>query len=314
MTEVTVDRGTHLPDLAAHVWTWEIPLYLFFAGLAAGVMILASTLWARKPAAERSAWLRRMPFAAPICLGLGMAVLFPHLSLKSHAFRFFTTFELLAPMSWEAWLLLLAAPASALLALGGLTRPEAEALASWRPVAALRLGGLALWARDLSERWPRGLRRLNLGLGLALGAYPGFLLGTMVARPVWNSALLIPLFLVSALLTGAALTRMFPIGAEESATLRRVSVAAIALMGAMLAVFLLWLVGGGAASRQAAALFLGGPFTASFWVVVMIAGLGAPLLLELAEGTRRLRPSLASPVLLLVGGLGLRLVLVAAGQ
>ncbi len=314
MTEVTMDRGTHLTDLSAHVWSWEIPLYLFLAGVAAGVLLLTTTLWSRRPPEERSRWLRRLPFAAPISLGLGMLVLFPHLSYKSHAFRFLTTFELLAPMSWEAWLLLLAAPASLLLALGGLTSAKVEALAAWGPLRTFRLGGLVRWAAGLAHRWPSGLRRLNLGLGLALGVYPGFLLGTMVARPVWNSAMLVPLFLVSALLSGAALARLFPLKPEEQIRLRRLNISAIMVQAAVLGVFLIWLVGGGTASRQAAALFLGGPFTAAFWVLVLVAGLVVPLMLELAEGRRKLRPSLASPLLLLIGGLGLRFVLVAAGQ
>jgi len=314
MTEVTVDKSAHLTDLAAHVWTWEIPLYLFFAGVAAGILLLTTTLWAKRPREERGTWLRRLPFAAPICLGLGMLVLFPHLSLKSHAFRFFTTIELLAPMSWEAWLLLVAAPASALLALGGLLTGEVDALAEWGPVRALRLGGLVRWAYSLANRWPVGLRRLNFGVGVALAAYPGFLLGTMVARPVWNTALLVPLFFVAALLGGAALARLFPLEDDESAALRRVSVRVIALQAATLGLFLLWLNLGGVAARQASQLFLGGAFTASFWVLVVVAGLAVPLALELAEGRRHLKPSLASPLLLLSGGLGLRLVLVAAGM
>jgi protein NrfD len=44
----------------------------------------------------------------------------------------------------------------------------------------------------------------NLVLGVALGIYTGILLNTMVARPLWNSAILGPLFLVSGLSAGAA--------------------------------------------------------------------------------------------------------------
>lgn len=314
MTEVTVDRGAHLTDLAAHVWTWQIPLYLFFAGVAAGILLLATTLWSRRPPEERSRWLRWLPMAAPISLGLGMLVLFPHLSYKSHAFRFFTTIELLAPMSWEAWLLLVAAPASGFFALGALLPGEVEALAGWGGLRIFHLGGLVRWAHRLAVTWPLALRRLNLGVAVALAAYPGFLLGTMVARPVWNSAMLIPLFFVSALLSGAALARLFPLEAEEHAALRKLNVRMIALQAVTLGLFLLWLVIGGEASRQASHLFLGGPLTAPFWVLVVVAGLAVPLALELAEGRRRLRPSLASPLLLLGGGLGLRLILVAAGM
>jgi len=280
MNEVTVDRGTHLAELP-HVWGWEIPLYLFFAGVTAGIMLLTVTLWKRRPLEQRSRWLRRLPFAAPITLGLGMLVLFPHLSYKAHAWRFFTVFHWTSPMSWEAWILLFTMPATILLALAGLNNEEAGDLSRWRPVTALRLSGLVRWARRLAVDQRENVRRLNLVLGVALAAYPGFLLGTLVARPAWHSAMMVPLFLVSAILTGAALMRLFPLHAEEHSFLRAVNLKAIGLQVALIAVFVLWLASGDLASQQAAQLFLGGPFTALFWALVVVAGLVVPFVLEL---------------------------------
>lgn len=313
MTEVTVDRGTHLTDLSAHIWSWEIPVYFFFAGVTAGIMLLTVLLWRRTPLEERSRWLRWLPFAAPITLALGMAFLFPHLSYKSHFYRFFTTFQWTSPMSWEAWILLLAFPATILLALSGLRDDEARALSGWRLFRVLRLGRLVRWVQGLSVTYKKPVRWANLILGVALGAYPGFLLGTLVAHPIWNSAVLAPIFLVSAVLTGAALMRLFPLGEAEHSFLRGINLKGIGLQIALIGVFLLWLATGGAAAQQAAGLFLGGSYTALFWVLVIAAGLVVPLVLELVEGQRRLTPSLASPLLLLAGGLFLRLVLVAAG-
>jgi formate-dependent nitrite reductase membrane component NrfD len=62
------------------------------------------------------------------------------------------------------------------------------------------------------------------------------------------------------------------------------------------------------------AQFLGGPYTATFWSLVVIAGLLVPLLLETVEALRRLRPTVLASVLVLVGGLSLRWILVVAGQ
>ena len=56
-----------------------------------------------------------------------------------------------------------------------------------------------------------GIGKLNLVLGIALGTYTGILLSTLSARPVWNSALLGPLFLISGFSTGAALMMLFPL-------------------------------------------------------------------------------------------------------
>jgi len=58
----------------------------------------------------------------------------------------------------------------------------------------------------------------------------------------------------------------------------------------------------------------GGQYTATFWSLVVIAGLLVPLLLESLEARRQLRHTAIAPVLLLVGGLSLRWILVLAGQ
>lgn len=313
MTEITVDRGTHLVNAQAHVWSWDIPVYFFFAGVAAGVMLLTVWLWRRTPVDQRSRWMRWLPFAAPIMLALGMLVLFPHLSYKAHAYRFYTTLEPASPMSWEAWILLLSFPAALLLGLSGLLSREIEALSRWAPVRLLRLGGLVRWSHGLARQHAVSVQWSNLVLGAALGAYPGFLLGTLVAHPAWHSAALAPIFLVSALLAGAALMRLFPLSSAEYQVLHKINLWAIALQLVLIAMFLIWLGTGTEAARQAADLFLGGRYTALFWSLVILAGLVVPLLLELIAGRRRLSPALASPVLILAGGLFLRLIIVAAG-
>ena len=49
MTEIDVARHSHLIDPQLHIWGWEIPLYLFLGGMAAGLMILTSVLALRHP-------------------------------------------------------------------------------------------------------------------------------------------------------------------------------------------------------------------------------------------------------------------------
>lgn len=72
-------------------------------------------------------------------------------------------------------------------------------------------------------------------------------------------------------------------------------------------------IGGGGLGATASA-FLGGPYTAPFWSLVILTGLLVPLGLELLE-TRRHLPFVAIiPVLILCGGLALRWILLAAGQ
>ena len=56
-------------------------------------------------------------------------------------------------------------------------------------------------------------RMPGLRFGIALGIYTGILLSAMVARPLWNSAILGPLFLFSGL-SAAAMTSATPLWAS----------------------------------------------------------------------------------------------------
>ena len=65
---------------------------------------------------------------------------------------------------------------------------------------------------------------------------------------------------------------------------------------------------------EAAGLFLGGPFTVSFWVFVVILGLIFPAILEILE-LRGYRIPIALPALLILfGGLAFRFIMVETGQ
>ena len=301
MKEIEVVRNSHLVDPQLHVWGWEIPFYLFLGGLAAGVMIFSALLTREDDFATPSSSMRLMPFAVPVLLSVGMFILLLDLEYKAHVYRFYMAFRPASPMSWGAWILLAVYPAS--LGLG---------------VANLRLNGvgrLPSLAEFLNRR-RRALAAANIALGVALGVYTGILLSTLgVARPMWNSALLGPLFLVSGISTGAALMMLFPLSHKEHSNLRRWDLAIIGLEALLLFLFVLGLItGGGMAGRQAIFLIMGGPYTAPFWALVVLAGLVVPFLLETIEGIGKRHPTRLAPVLLLVGGLSLRWIIVLAGQ
>lgn len=257
-----------------HVWGWEIPVYLFLGGIAAGLMILSSIAPRRGSNA-----MRLLPLLAPVALSIGMAALFLDLGYKLHVFRFYTSFRVTSPMSWGSWILLAIYPVTVLYA--------------FNPT--------------------RALQRANLILGIALGAYTGILLGSLSARPLWASMFLAPLFLVSGFSTAAAVTMFLPIADDEREAVRRWDVAAIAGEVVLLA-FLFLDLAADARGRAAVAQFFGGPFTGPFWALVVVIGLAAPLVLEIVETRWHLRPTALTPALLLIGGLALRWTFVAAGQ
>jgi formate-dependent nitrite reductase membrane component NrfD len=169
-------------------------------------------------------------------------------------------------------------------------------------------------ARAYAVPRERALRTWAVATGVGLGVYTGVLLSTLGARALWGSALLGPLFLVSGVSTGAALLMLFRVAPEERHFLARWDLLAIGLEVVLLALVLVGLVSGDAQSRGAAALLLGGRFTAQFWALVVIAGLAVPAALELLETRLHLRATWVAPALVLVGGLSLRWILVAAGQ
>ncbi len=315
MMEIEVNRNSHLIDPAMHIWGWEIPVYLFLGGLAAGMMILSAVMALRDVDGRRSTWARLAPFAAPILLSAGMAALFADLEFKTHVYRFYLALRVSSPMSWGSWILLGIYPATILLGLASLTEKERVALTSWNPRCPVVVGQTL----DRLWRWSRAnvaaLAKLNVALGILLGGYTGVLLGTLAARAAWNSLLLAPLFLVSGLSTGAALFMLLPVSDDEHHRLRRWDLMAIGVEALLLAMFFVALAGGGGQTgRDAAALFFGGPFTAVFWALVVAVGLLVPALLEVLESRLGLRPARLAPVLILIGGLSLRWILVLAGQ
>jgi formate-dependent nitrite reductase membrane component NrfD len=290
------------------VWGWEVPVYLFLGGLAAGVMILTSLLLARE--GERSRAARWLPLAVPVLVTLGMGALFLDLEKKIHVFRFYLALRWTSPMSWGAWILVLVYPISILAGLASLSGPDADAL-------FLRLGGLGpalARARGFARSRLGAVRAVNAAAGVALGVYTGVLLSTLGARALWGSALLGPLFLVSGLSTGAAFLMLFRLAPDERRLLARWDLLAIGVELALVLLFLAGLATGGASSRAAADLLLGGRYAAEFWTFVVVAGLALPALLAVLEHRLHLRATLAAPALVLLGGISLRVILVAAGQ
>jgi formate-dependent nitrite reductase membrane component NrfD len=310
MTEIDVARYSNQIDPVLHVWSWEIPVYLFLGGMAAGTMILSALLALRK--GERSPAARWLAFAAPVLVSVGMGVLFLDLAHKLFVWRFYLAFRWTSPMSWGAWILVVAYPVTLLFGLASLSEPQFE-----RILSACRFPAVGRWLRRTRGFALGQARRLawwNLGTGVALGVYTGILLSTLGARALWSSALLGPLFLVSGLSTGAALMMLFRVTEEERHFLVRWDVLAIALEMTLILLFLLGLATSGAAGREAADLLLGGRFTAQFWTLVVIAGLLVPALLETLESRLHYRMTAIAPLLVLTGGLALRWIFVAAGQ
>lgn len=308
MRELDIARYSNLIDPQLHVWGWEIPVYLFLGGMSAGIMILGALLARR--GGERSAAARWLPFLAPALVSIGMGALFLDLAHKLYVWRFYMTFRWTSPMSWGAWILLVVYPVTILQGLASIDDAQASWLGTKLKGLAPRVAALRQWALPRAK----GIGTAAVASGVALGVYTGILLSALGARALWGSALLGPLFLVSGLSTGAAAMMLFRVTDEERHLLARWDLAAIGVEVLLLALVMIGLASGGAAGQQALGLLFGGSFTAPFWGLVIVAGLAVPALLEVLEFRLHVPASLVTPALVLVGGLALRWIFVAAGQ
>lgn len=300
------------PSLA--IWGWQIATYLFFGGLAGGMMLCAGAviLTRREPEAPFAA--HRAPLVALVLLSAGLTTLFLDLERKINVLRFYTTFQVTSPMSWGSWILMLVMPALFLLALASLAQgfPVLDRLLRGLPAVGRPVVGPVI---DLCVRFRRVLAAVNLALGIALCLYTGVLLSGFNARPFWHSALLGPLFLVSGLSTATAVMILGARTAQERHLFGRIDLGVILVEMALIGLFLIDMLNGTALQQAAAALLLGGALTGLFWFGFVALGLGLPLLLEAAIWRRPITVlASAASVLVLVGGFLLRDIVVTAGQ
>lgn len=319
MAAVELFSTRHNPgvDPGLAIWNWEIPAYLFLGGLVAGLMVVGALMAVYWP--ER--WERRLGrIASALGIGLlsvGMLALFLDLANKINVFRFYLAFRPSSPMSWGAWILLVAYPALALWLLSTLDPQWVDGVLRRRlpwPKLAARVGDWVKRGHALVEPHRRRILVTTALVGVGLGIYTGVLLQTLVARPLWNSALLGPLFLASGISAGAALLLL--LAKQEAATkmLLRIDIAALGVEALLLSLFFIDRMGGTQSERAAASLLTTGPYTGAFFGLVVLLGIVVPLWLERRELNGKAHSRVMVPVLVLIGGIALRTILVAAGQ
>ena len=338
MLETTITRANPLVDPSLHVWSWEIPVYLFAGGVVAGMMILGGVAMLRVARGDdpKTFFSLHTPLLAFVLINLGMGALLLDLAHKLYVWRVYLTLQPGSPMSWGSWVLIIV---YGVLVAGALVRlPDAW---PWlgRRVPALRRVSDALVGR---AAWLRALGWANVVLGTALGIYTGILLNTMVARPLWNTAILAPLFLVSGLSAGAAAmhvasvflprrpapagllggaisTLVQELGPEPPArhtvdALIRADLAFLAIELVLLGLLIVNLQTSSASHAAAATLIVSGPYAWAFWAVVVALGILAPMAMQAAELSHAIPHTVVPALLVLVGGLVLRWVVVNAGQ
>ena len=153
-----------------------------------------------------------------------------------------------------------------------------------------------------------------LPLSIILGIYTGILLSAFNARPLWNNAILGPLFLTSGLSTGAAAILLMSRSHVEKALFSKIDLALITIEIFLIIHMIMGMYAGSAVQLEALEILMNGEFTVMFFVFVVFLGLLVPAILETIEVLGHKVPVVVPAVLVLIGGLIFRMVMVEAGQ
>lgn len=307
MQEEIFISGRNIPKIDPYLEVWHFPisLYLFLGGMAAGIIFFASLFTIMKREKEVQTTIKSAMIVVLFALSIGLIALFYDLTHKLYVWQLYTTVRIESPMSWGAWVLLFVTIGSFLWVFSYFT----EMFPKW--------DWKFEWLKKLETyiiRNRRNLAIIMLPLSIILGIYTGILLSAFNARPLWNNAILGPLFLVSGLSTGAACIILFSKDHFERRLFSKIDLALIIIELALIIHMLMGMYAGSAVQLEALDILVGGEYTVMFFGFVVILGLIFPALLEGIELMGYKVPVAIPALLILMGGLIFRMVMVEAGQ
>ncbi len=307
MREELFASGRNIPNIDPYlnIWHWQIPIYLFLGGLAAGILFFAGVFTIMGKAHKMPATVKKAPMIVPFALIFGLFMLFLDLKHKLYFWQLYTTIRLESPMGWGAWVLMIITPISLLWCASYIK----EFYPNWDWKFKF-LNTFEAWVikNRVIVAWPMTIYAVILGI------YTGILLSAFNARPLWNTSILGPLFLVSGMSTGAAIIIMLSDDHKERKIMGRIDILLIVIELFFIVHLFMGFLAGSEAQIDAANLFLGGKFTAPFFTFVVMLGLIFPAVLEIFELKGFKVPIYVPAILVLIGGLIFRFLMVEAGQ
>ena len=243
------------------IWGAPIAMYLFLAGLGAGAFVAATAAGRMAPQAKRTVRAGRVIALGAVAVGLVLLMVDAKGGFL-HPWRF------------------------------ALLLGNVQSVMTWGVVflAALVVIAAVVVVRDLLKKSvPFGLEAAGCGFAIAVAMYTGVLLGVVKTFPLWNSAVLPFLFLVSAMSTGVCAVFLFarlvcPNEVEKLAFLEHVH-GWLPWVETVLVVALLFFVGlSSEAGAASVAALLTGQWALVFWLGFVVVGLALPLVLHLVQG------------------------------
>lgn len=307
MQEEIFVSGRNIPhiDPNLEIWHWPISVYLFLGGLSAGILLFAALVTLLNKEKEYPATVKYAAMIPPIALSLGLIALVYDLKHPLYTWQLYTTIRIESPMSWGAWVLLFTTPLSFLWVFSFFS----ELFPKWDLKFEL-LKKVEVWLKENRKLMAYAL----VPLSIILGIYTGILLSAFNARPLWNNAILGPLFLVSGLSTGAAAIILLAKTAKERHLFGKIDLVLIIIELGLIIHMLMGMYAGSQVQLEAMELLVGGEFTVMFFGFVVILGLLIPAIMETLELKGYKVPVIIPALLVLLGGLIFRFVMVEAGQ
>ena len=276
---------THHED----IWGWMLAVDFFLAGMGAAVLAIAAIV----DLASAGTIPLPVRLAAPALIAMGAGLLVLELGKPFEGWRVFMN-----PKS----ILTLGAANMTLAILFGTAK------------ACMYLPAVAEHMEIVSNlRMQAALSFVLLALGIFVASYPGVLLARHVARPFWTGPGISVLFTLSSFLTAAALIELtnefFP--SQQSFHVNRLLLALVALQTILWPTYL-YIKRTGTTKREAegARKWICGSMAPAFWIGVFGCGSLFPFI------TLLVAPKLAilSAVLVLIGGAGMRYMVVLSGK
>ncbi len=279
-------------------WGLYIVAFMFLVGISAGGLIVVAG--AELAGSHRFEHINRLAVVCSIAaVATAAGTILPDLGRPHLAWKMIVSPHLTSPLVWDM----------AVLAI------------------YLVIGGLDLWIltrKPVPAKALRVMAIVSLPVAVLVHSITAWIFGLLVARPFWNTPILAPLFISSALVSGTALviatgyvverTTSFRVGADVYDGLRRLLLWFIAAD-----VFLLFtevmttLVSGEPDHRSQLEILLVGRLAPVFWFEIAI-GVLVPVAVLLTGAARRSPVLAAMSVLLLLGVLAKRINILFAAE
>jgi len=274
-----------------HVWRWPIASYLFLGGLGGGLMVIFA---AANLVFKKAEVFALGSLAAALIIAIGSGLLVFDLGRPFYFWRVFSKEKTILTVG--AWMLGTAIVCNLLYFTSFLS------FMPWQYPTLFRLA----------------LSWICLLLGSGITIYTGIFLGTIKARPFWNSPMLPVLFFISAISTGMAaqsLLMLIPIfnvsKTEISSYIGLLHYSDVGLIVFEIIILMLYVLimrfSSTVYTAEIAAKWLNGNNKVQFWIGMVSLGLIFPLIFYFSP--EHFASVLAS-ALVLVGGLILRFLVV----